>query len=45
MIGRHHNSGHFETTHVDMVPMVDCIMVQRPSRAGQFLKRSVVQRL
>ena len=27
MIGRNQGSGHFETTHVDMVPMVDCIMV------------------
>lgn len=27
MIGRHMGSSRFETTHVDMVPMVDCIMV------------------
>ena len=27
MIGRGHSHGHFETTHIDMVPMVDCIMV------------------
>ena len=27
MIGRNQGSSHFETTHVDMVPMVDCIMV------------------
>ena len=27
MIGRSHRQGRFETTHVDMVPMVDCVMV------------------
>jgi biopolymer transport protein ExbD len=27
MIGRMHGHGRFETTHIDMVPMVDCIMV------------------
>lgn len=27
MIGRRTGSGHFEPTHIDMVPMVDCIMV------------------
>jgi len=27
MIGRHRNSHRFESTHIDMVPMVDCIMV------------------
>lgn len=27
MIGKGHNHGRFETTHIDMVPMVDCIMV------------------
>ena len=27
MIGRGHTHGHFEATHIDMVPMVDCIMV------------------
>jgi biopolymer transport protein ExbD len=27
MIGRRQNHGRFETTHIDMVPMVDCIMV------------------
>ena len=27
MIGRHRGQGHFEATHIDMVPMVDCIMV------------------
>ena len=27
MIGRRHGSGRFEPTHIDMVPMVDCIMV------------------
>jgi len=27
MIGRHTGHGRFETTHIDMVPMVDCIMV------------------
>lgn len=27
MIGRGRTHGHFETTHIDMVPMVDCIMV------------------
>jgi biopolymer transport protein ExbD len=27
MIGRHHTHGRFEVTHIDMVPMVDCIMV------------------
>ena len=27
MIGRNHGPSRFETTHVDMVPMVDCIMV------------------
>ena len=27
MIGRHHGHGRFEVTHIDMVPMVDCIMV------------------
>ena len=27
MIGRSHGPSRFETTHVDMVPMVDCIMV------------------
>ena len=27
MIGRHLGPSRFETTHVDMVPMVDCIMV------------------
>ncbi len=27
MIGRHSQRGHFEPTHIDMVPMVDCIMV------------------
>jgi biopolymer transport protein ExbD len=27
MIGRNHTHGRFEVTHVDMVPMVDCIMV------------------
>ncbi len=27
MIGRRHGGGRFETTHIDMVPMVDCVMV------------------
>jgi biopolymer transport protein ExbD len=27
MIGRHRGTHRFETTHIDMVPMVDCIMV------------------
>jgi biopolymer transport protein ExbD len=27
MIGRGHAHSRFETTHIDMVPMVDCIMV------------------
>lgn len=27
MIGRRHGHQHFESTHIDMVPMVDCIMV------------------
>ena len=27
MIGKHRGHGHFEVTHIDMVPMVDCIMV------------------
>ena len=27
MIGRNRSHGRFETTHIDMVPMVDCIMV------------------
>ena len=27
MIGRRHGPGRFEPTHIDMVPMVDCIMV------------------
>ena len=27
MIGRGHTHSRFETTHIDMVPMVDCIMV------------------
>ena len=27
MIGRHRSTHRFETTHIDMVPMVDCIMV------------------
>jgi len=27
MIGRRHGHGRFETTHIDMVPMVDCVMV------------------
>jgi biopolymer transport protein ExbD len=27
MIGQRHNHNRFETTHIDMVPMVDCIMV------------------
>jgi biopolymer transport protein ExbD len=27
MIGRHHGQHRFESTHIDMVPMVDCIMV------------------
>ena len=27
MIGRMHGHSRFETTHIDMVPMVDCIMV------------------
>lgn len=27
MIGRGRGHGHFEPTHIDMVPMVDCIMV------------------
>ena len=27
MIGKHQAHGRFETTHIDMVPMVDCIMV------------------
>lgn len=27
MIGRGHGQHRFETTHIDMVPMVDCIMV------------------
>jgi biopolymer transport protein ExbD len=27
MIGRHSGHSRFETTHIDMVPMVDCIMV------------------
>jgi len=27
MIGRDRGHGRFETTHIDMVPMVDCIMV------------------
>jgi biopolymer transport protein ExbD len=27
MIGRRHGHGRFEPTHIDMVPMVDCIMV------------------
>ncbi|HVZ65521.1 MAG TPA: biopolymer transporter ExbD [Lacunisphaera sp.] len=27
MIGRGHSRAHFEVTHIDMVPMVDCIMV------------------
>lgn len=27
MIGKYRSHGHFEVTHIDMVPMVDCIMV------------------
>ncbi len=27
MIGKNHGHGKFEATHIDMVPMVDCIMV------------------
>lgn len=27
MIGKNRRHGRFETTHIDMVPMVDCIMV------------------
>jgi len=27
MIGRDHGKGRFEPTHIDMVPMVDCVMV------------------
>lgn len=27
MIGRMHGQSRFETTHIDMVPMVDCVMV------------------
>ena len=27
MIGKRRSHGHFEATHIDMVPMVDCIMV------------------
>jgi len=27
MIGRNRSHGRFESTHIDMVPMVDCIMV------------------
>ena len=27
MIGQGHSHGRFEVTHIDMVPMVDCIMV------------------
>ena len=27
MIGRHRGTHRFESTHIDMVPMVDCIMV------------------
>lgn len=27
MIGRRHKQHHFESTHIDMVPMVDCMMV------------------
>ena len=27
MIGRSHTKHRFESTHIDMVPMVDCIMV------------------
>lgn len=27
MMRRRHGSQHFESTHIDMVPMVDCIMV------------------
>ena len=27
MIGKHRTSSRFEATHIDMVPMVDCIMV------------------
>lgn len=27
MIGRRQGQGHFEPTHIDMVPMVDCVMV------------------
>lgn len=27
MIGRRHGHGRFEPTHIDMVPMVDCMMV------------------
>lgn len=27
MIGKHRSHGQFEVTHIDMVPMVDCIMV------------------
>ena len=27
MIGRDHGRSRFETTHIDMVPMVDCVMV------------------
>jgi len=27
MIGKRSSHGHFENTHIDMVPMVDCIMV------------------
>ena len=27
MIGRRRGQGHFEPTHIDMVPMVDCVMV------------------
>jgi biopolymer transport protein ExbD len=27
MIGKHSRSSRFEVTHIDMVPMVDCIMV------------------
>lgn len=27
MIGKHRGQGHFEVTHIDVVPLVDCIMV------------------
>lgn len=27
MIGKHRSHGHFEVTHIDVVPLVDCIMV------------------